>query len=481
MVSLIRPPDKKDVTHFLRMLFLRTERDIINEINRKRASGYVDYAELAALERIQAILQRMTDEAWKYVPEMIEKIFYRSDKDAAGYANARSITGTLTMTQTDVVEQLSNNLLGELAEASQMAYKSAQTYYTIARLEADPLREAALKQVLRQEAAGTPWINSSQAMAREMQNKGITAFVDKRGRKWNLQDYCNMAVRTTARQAEVAAVLTKDDGHDLYQIVKIGSTCPVCAPLEGRIYSKNGTNPDYPPLTLAFGKVDPAGADNLTNTYLNTHPNCLHSIIPYTTIGKSDKQIQKDKDFSDPTKNPLTRDPRTKKQIAAYREKERNRQRLLRDIRQHKEYRAMLGNEVPKTFEDFRKMKYNDAKKWNGLEKAKRTYAEIERKDWMPEFKAASKVAYNRFRAQGIQMSVHALSRMSRLRRPGYPIVSESELIEVIKQPAKYLDERNREVHFSAEKQLAAVRDRNTKDIVSIVRRKNRKEKWKDV
>lgn len=384
MALLIRPPDKGDVTRFMRMLFLRTERDIINEINRKRASGYVDYAEVAALERIQAILQRMTDEAWGYVPAMIEKIFYRSDKDAAGYANARNITGAFTVTQTAVVEQLSNNLLGELMEASQTAYRSAQAYYTIARLEADPFREAALKQALRQEAAGSPWINSSQAMAREMQNKGITAFVDKRGRKWSLQNYCNMAVRTTARQAEVAAVLTRDDSHDLYQIIKIGSTCPVCAPLEGRIYSRSGTNPDYPPLTLAFGKVDPTGADDLTNTYLNIHPNCLHSLIKYTTIGKSDRQIQKDKDFSDPFKNPLTHDPRTKKQIAAYREKERNRQRLLRDIRQHKEYRAALGNEVPKTFENFRKMKYNDAEKWKSLQVAyRRRFSLQERLDYI--------------------------------------------------------------------------------------------------
>ena len=95
----------------------------------------------------------------------------------------------------------------------------------------------------------------------------------------------------------MAALLTADD-YDLWQIVKIGSTCPVCAPLEGRIYSKSGNNPDYPPLTVAFGKIDPAGSNDLTNTYLNIHPNCLHALVRYTTIGKSAERIQKDKDFS---------------------------------------------------------------------------------------------------------------------------------------------------------------------------------------
>jgi hypothetical protein len=61
----------------------------------------------------------------------------------------------------------------------------------------------------------------------------------------------------------------------LYQIVKIGSTCPLCAVYEGRVYSKSGTDPHYPPLARAFGKIDPAGSDDLSNTFLNIHPNCL--------------------------------------------------------------------------------------------------------------------------------------------------------------------------------------------------------------
>ena len=364
MPTLIRPPDNTDVTSYMRLLFLRAERDIINEIKRKRASGYVDYAEVAALERIQKILQELVDESWNYVPKMIEKIFYHSEKDAAGYTNARSIIGgSLSAAQLSIAEQLSNNLLGEIGEAAAGAYESAQKVFTIARLENDPYRKEALQAVLKKEAEGKPWITGSKAFVQEMENQGIPVFVDKRGRKWSMQDYGNMAVRTTARQAQVAALLTADD-FDLWQIVKIGSTCPVCAPLEGRVYSKSGTNPDYPPLTVAFGKIDPAGSNDLTNTYLNIHPNCLHALVRYTTIGKSAERIQKDKDFSSIEKNPLSRDPRTKKQVEAYREKQRNRQQLYRDMRQHKACRAVLGKDIPKDFAKFRDLKYNDSEKW---------------------------------------------------------------------------------------------------------------------
>lgn len=363
MATKIRPPEKADVTALLRNLFLQTEQELIKEITRKRAAGHVEYAEVAALERVQKVLQNMVDTSWSYVPVMIEKIFYHSDKDVAGYANARTITGTRSATQIAVMEQLANNLRGELVEMAATAKKSVEAVFTIARLENDPYRKLALEQVLRQEAAGKPWIRSNQDLVQELEKNGITGFTDKAGRKWSMQAYGNMAVRTTARQAEVAALLTADD-YDLWQIVKIGTTCPVCAPLEGRVYSKSGTNPDYPPLSVAFGKIDPMGSNDLTNTYLNIHPNCLHSLVKYTTIGKSAERIQKDKDFSSVEKNPLSRDPRTKKQIAAYREKERNRQQLLRDMKQHKEYRSILGNDIPKDFAKFRELKYNDSGRW---------------------------------------------------------------------------------------------------------------------
>lgn len=350
MARLIRPPKTADVTAFMRMLFLRTERELVNEIKRKRKRELIEYAEVASLERVQRILQDMVDESWSYVPHMVETIFYHSDKHAAGYRNAR----VLTASQTAIVQQLSNNLLGEIVEASDTAYKSVQSMYAIARLEEDPFREIALKEVLSQQAAGNGWIKAGAGMVREMENEGITAFVDKAGRKWSLQSYGNMAVRTTARQAEVAAILSADD-YDLWQIVKIGSTCPVCAALEGRVYSKSGTNPDYPPLSLAFGKIDPMGGDDLMNTYLNIHPNCLHSFIKYTTIGKTDKQIQKDKDFSDPEKNPLSRDPRTKKQIEAYQKKQRERQKYLRDKKRKKSIEKPSGSGIIKLSDDERR------------------------------------------------------------------------------------------------------------------------------
>lgn len=371
MAIKIRPPKTADLVDYLRRLFLYTEQELLAEITRKRRRDLVDYAEVASLERVQEILTNMVDETFTYAPTMIEKIFYRSDKDAAGYRNARSLTST----QTEIVEVLASNLIGEVMEMAETAEESVKELYTIGRLEDDNLRGAVLSTVARQEAAGSGWTAASAKMTQELKNKGITAYVDKAGRNWSISDYGNMAVRTTARQAEVAAVLSSSE-DDLWQISSVGSTCPVCAPLEGRVYSKSGLNPNYPPLTLAFGKVDKNGPDDLSNTYLNIHPNCLHSLMRYTTKGKTPEQIQKDIDFSDPTLNPITRDPRTKKQIAAYKAKERQRRKLLNDIKQWKRYKSVLGGSMPKTYATFQKHKLaNDD-----------TY-----KKWMREYRAQNK------------------------------------------------------------------------------------------
>ena len=366
----VKGPQEEEAILRMQKIYLDAERKIVAEITRKRSLDLVDYAEVAALERVQQILTEMQNETFEYAPIMVETIFHgEGAKNAAGYANARA----LTTAQTAVVQTLVNNLLGEVLDVSGTVMQSAREYLTVGRLEGQVLRNAALEAVAAQEATGAAWTIAQKQMSADLMGKGITAFVDKAGRKWSLTDYCNMAVRTTARQAEVASVITADD-HDLWQIVKIGSTCPVCAVYEGRVYSKSGTNPDYPPLASAFGKIDPAGGNNLENTYLNIHPNCLHSLIKYTTIGKTEKQIQRDKDFSSFEKNPLTHDPRTKKQREAYQEKMRNRQKLVNDTHQWKRYKAVLGNECP-DWDDFIKHKRAGDDVYKSLESKFRSFS----------------------------------------------------------------------------------------------------------
>lgn len=79
--------------------------------------------------------------------------------------------------------------------------------------------------------------------------------------------------------------------------------------------------------------------------------------MAWTPAGRSEEEIQKTKDFSSFKKNPPSIDPRTQKQIEAYRKKEKARADWLRDYRQWEKYRIELGDKAPKTFATFQKHK----------------------------------------------------------------------------------------------------------------------------
>lgn len=354
--NIIKKPTPQEMAAAkLREIYVKAERAIIREITRKRNLSLVDYEDVASLKRVQEILTRMTTEADEYVPKMIESYFYSAEQIASaagGYSNAMS----LTVAQTSIVEQLVNNLLADIDEAAQTAFKSAENYLNVGRKEDDLFRKLALELTANKEAGVASRQTVQNMMAAELNAKGVTAFVDKAGREWSLESYCSMATRTTGRQAQVAAALTADD-WDLWEIVKIGSTCPLCSAYEGRVYSKSGTDPDYPPLAMAFGKIDPAGSNDLSNTWLNLHPNCLHSLIRYTTAGKTEKQIERMKEFSSFENRPADVDYRSKKQIEAYRNKEAERARYRADVKQFEKYKAAGVENMPVRFETFEKHK----------------------------------------------------------------------------------------------------------------------------
>ena len=297
------------------------------------------------------------------VPEA-RKILESVEKHIAGYSNAAALTGE----QHSIIDQLVMNLMGEITDAAITAMATIQSAI-LGRIDPDIYRRVGLEQVAAMQATGKSVQSTVPGFVEALRREGVTAFIDKANRKWSLHTYCSMVSRTTSRQAEVAAVLSADPEQDLYKISSHGTTCKICAPLEGRVYSRSGNDPDFPPLSMAFGKIDPNGADNLANTWLNIHPSCLHVLLPWTPAGRTPEEIQKIKDFSSPKKNPITVDPRSQKQIEAYRKKEAARAKWLRNYRQWEKYRITLGDKVPKTYQTFEKHKLANDEKYKDWEK----------------------------------------------------------------------------------------------------------------
>ncbi len=402
-------------------LYLQAETDIINEIGRLRFLGLVDYHAEAALERVQKILRKLENDCWAYVPQVIEAQFYvhhpqarkplaepeTPEKHLLGYKNARALTGE----QMNVVQMLTTSAMAKLAEGNMTAVQNLEEAL-LGRRADDIFRRVGMERSALMQATGQGVYKALPDFVAALRRDGVTAFTDKAGRHWSLHTYGSMVLRTTSRQAEVLSVLTQNPEHDLYQISKHGTTCKLCAPLEGRVYSKSGTDPDFPPLAAAFGKVDKNGPDTLENSWLNIHPNCLHQLRRWTPVGRSEEEIQETKDFSSFKKNPVTRDPRTKKQIEAYRKKEEARARFLRDYRQWERYRETVGGPVPKRFETFRKHKAAGDEKYRAW-KAKYQEANRLAKSGKSDILGDTKLA-------GIPITEEAIQRVPLVRPSGW-------------------------------------------------------------
>lgn len=150
-----------------------------------------------------------------------------------------------------------------------------------------------------------------------------------------------------------------------------------------------------------------------------------------------------------------------------------------KDVAQYKRYKEVLGDSMG-SLVNFGQMKYNDSEQWEKLQNRFSTYLEIDKKDWTEEFKSKSKQAYDRFREQGEELSVHALSRLPRLNKPGYEVIHEEDVLDLIKTMPNYSEGEEKMIWFSPSKQLVVIKNKNSGDIVSIVRRKNKKEEWTD-
>lgn len=116
-------------------------------------------------------------------------------------------------------------------------------------------------------------------MQSSLDKNGLFAFAGAGGKRWTLSGYCSMVARTSAMRSTNLGEVFADDSCDLYYIVPHAGSCPLCAKYEGKVYSRSGNNPKYPPLASVFKKIDPNGTNDLDNTYLTIHPNCRHKIV----------------------------------------------------------------------------------------------------------------------------------------------------------------------------------------------------------
>lgn len=152
----------------------------------------------------------------------------------------------------------------------------------------------------------------------------------------------------------------------------------------------------------------------------------------------------------------------------------------MKVINQNKRYKSVLytsGDELVEViFEILEKMLGCDLSEFTDKKKEDFKFM-INDKVFIGEIKGVTP----NVKKANVVMSVHALSRIPRLNKPGLPEVSEKMLMKIINGTPNYTEGEDKQIYFIQELQLLVVRNKETKDIISVVRRKKPKEVWKNV
>jgi hypothetical protein len=91
-------------------------------------------------------------------------------------------------------------------------------------------------------------------MAERLRKEGVTGFVDKSGRNWGLENYADMAIRTTTTESQTQGTVHTliARGFDLVEVHNSsGNPCDKCKPYVGKEFSLTGRASDVPLLDPA--------------------------------------------------------------------------------------------------------------------------------------------------------------------------------------------------------------------------------------
>lgn len=225
------------------------------------------------------------------------------------------------------------------------------------------------------------WDNKTDKVAKTLQNE-LKNFLDGKisindventvKHRFNVDaSHSKRLVETEVSRAMEASNLQWQLDHNIEWVMYMGTLdyhiCGECGQYDGKPYKMNEKPVDLP-----------------------QHPNCrcTYVAIPdkdYRPDKRIDNKTKEDinwKDYQQWKKENVDNNPEALKEIKMIKNK-------AADKKQHSKYKEILGKDIPKSFDDFQNLKYNDIKNWEELKeyhkykienpKANKTHFEMKR------------------------------------------------------------------------------------------------------
>jgi hypothetical protein len=319
---------------------------LIKRIERLEASGRWSGVERRMVKEIT----RAVAELDKTAARQMEQIVIRSWEIAADNTRrALEVTAPLGGgLNTTAMQMIAENAADALVDAN----------HRFGRRWEDNLRRIGLEMAAEKLSTAQTIRQAKARLTETLRDEGYTAFTDRNGRAVRLDAYAAMVARTTSREATNAATAQtcSDYNCDLVKVVTRLTSCHVCAAVRERVFSISGQDARFPPLNTVHGYKE---------GFKTIHPNCTCVLVPIVWDKQSpDEQARYLRDAG----KPMDIDPRSAAEVARYNAAQRTNRDRSRDRRQYEAYKAVLGDDAPKTFSGFRASKRSGSEHWRRIQ-----------------------------------------------------------------------------------------------------------------
>lgn len=320
----------------------------------------------SVLKQLERLMKQLEAETGQYISTEIPKQYKKALDDTYAYFKRNNLQmkrpDMFSHIHSDAVSELANEMRYHINQGISIAGRRVMRYLDTARDNA--LRQAGLRSAALKAAAGQTVADMQKDLMQRLANDGFLTVqygTGKRAYQVGLDSYAAMVARSTTREAGNLARENQltENGYDLLMMTEHYPTCEACAVLQGRVYSISGRDKRFPPLSRAF----PSG-------YRNVHPNCRHVMTYWIEEMQSPEEIRAALARSNA---PFT-DNRSDEEIALYSKQQADSRRMRADRSQFERYRQRLGEDAPKSFHTFRRIKNADGQKWKEMQEKYRNY-----------------------------------------------------------------------------------------------------------
>lgn len=325
-------------------IYKEAEQRLIKTIAEKEIKGNVTSFYEEMLKQVQQEILKLQIYNTQWATDITKQLYEQAYKEAIKVLEIN--IDSLTQLHKEAIELIAENIINSLNEATSLVGRQIE----------DKIREIGLNSTANKFATGNTIKQMQKELVNSLIDEGLTGIKDKLGRNTLISVYAETLARSIVAETQNTCIKNtmKEHDKDLVKMSKHYTACPVCVPYEGRVYSLSGKDTRFPSINTVPGFK--AG-------YNNIHPRCRHRITPY--IEKYNNIETDIKESNKPFKVPKEKEA----SINKYYEEQKKKAKLRANKKQYEQIKIALGNDAPKSFQGFLKMKnaknqenYNDLK-----------------------------------------------------------------------------------------------------------------------